>query len=76
MSANLIKAEYPELASVATALDNKAYRVQVIKRSLTDQRNLFDGEWVGFGADRFFAEMDDEIIPALQRIRRCLGPCG
>ena len=73
MPVSTIRAKYDELESVAQAFDNLSIRTQTTTRNLTDARNGLNGEWVGFGAERFFGEMESDIIPSMQKLENALA---
>jgi WXG100 family type VII secretion target len=35
--------------------------------------HLHGGEWIGRGSDKFFEEMQNEILPAMMRLAQALG---
>lgn len=69
MSNEKVQANYDELATVANRFDEQATAIeghlQKVRQSV---EALQRGGWVGQGADAFFAEMDDEVLPAVQRL--------
>ena len=73
VSTSTIRAEYDDLKQVAQAFDNLTVRTNTTKQNLTDARNGLNGEWVGFGADRFFGEMENDILPSVQRLENALA---
>ena len=73
VSTSTIRAEYDDLKQVAQAFDNLSVRTNTTKQNLTDARNGLNGEWVGFGADRFFGEMENDILPSVQRLENALA---
>lgn len=72
MSADAIRAKYDELNDVANALEALAGRAEQVEKNISQARQDLSGEWVGFGADRFFDEMDNEIIPSLGKLGAAL----
>ncbi|MEW5988028.1 MAG: WXG100 family type VII secretion target [Chloroflexota bacterium] len=69
MSNEKVQANYDELATVADRFDEQATGIeghlQKVKQSV---EALQRGGWVGQGANAFFAEMEDEVLPAVQRL--------
>lgn len=72
-----IKAEYDELGQVATRFGNQS---QAVADMLRDLRSRFEplenGGWIGMGADAFFAEMQGEVFPAVNRLIEALAEGG
>ncbi len=73
MSQNRIQVEYEEIEEVAKQLSHLAERAEGILQKLDAPfYDLRQGEWVGFGANAFFNEYEQEIQPALQKLARAL----
>ena len=73
MPANVIQANYETLDQVARLFDQNA---QVIEKTLwkmidTVEALASDGWW-GSGADAFYAEMEDEVLPQVRRLKASL----
>ncbi len=66
-------ADYVKLEEIAKVFDSYAQEItktyQFINQHVDE---LKGGAWVGRNADRFYAEMDNEVIPALYRLRDAL----
>lgn len=70
--ADEIKADYEQLEQVASRFSNQANTVQEVQQSIrSSMQNLEDG-WIGRGSTAFFAEMQGEILPAIQRLQDAL----
>ncbi len=71
--ADEIRADYDQLQDIASRFANQA---QVIQEMLQNVRNrmqpLEDGGWIGRGSDAFFSEMNDEVLPATERLQKAL----
>ena len=69
MPAATIRANYDQLKQVATTFGKSS---DECKRSLQNIKNnketLQGGDWVGQGARAFYKEMDDSVLPTLQRL--------
>lgn len=46
------------------------------KRTNSMVEDLHGGGWVGRGSDSFYAEMEDVVIPAMQRLVQALREAG
>ncbi|MEW5987100.1 MAG: WXG100 family type VII secretion target [Chloroflexota bacterium] len=72
-----IQATYEELDSVAKLF---AQQADAIGKTLQSVQGAMDslqgGGWIGRGADAFFAEMSDEVLPAVQRLGQALEQGG
>lgn len=71
-----IKADYDQLEQVATGFTNEAQAIEEMFQSVRGGMDNLQGAWVGRGSDAFFAEMQDEVIPALNRLRDALNDAG
>src|SRR6266849_4096068 len=73
MPAATIRANYDQLKQVASAFRKNS---EECKRSLQNIRSHKDtlqgGDWVGQGATAFYREMDDSVLPTLQRLINAL----
>lgn len=71
--ADEIKADYDQLGQVASRFSNQSQAVEEMLRDLRSKlEKLENGGWIGEGADAFFAEMNDEVIPAVTRLIEAL----
>lgn len=73
MSAPRIRADYDALQKTAAAFGQQA---EAAARSLSQLKGqmqvLQGGDWVGKGATAFYAEMNDQVVPTLQRLVNAL----
>lgn len=64
-----IRANYDDLESIQSRLQTQADLLQdLFSRIQTKQADLCSGEWLGMGANMFYAEMDDLVNPANQGV--------
>lgn len=69
MPAHLIRADYDSLAQIAKQFERQAADADRTHRRVRHQmETLQNGDWLGKGAQAFYREMDDEILPSLQRL--------
>jgi len=69
-----IHVEYDELESVYTKLAQQAEEADVAIRScMTSLEQLQSGAWIGRGATAFYGEMDNDILPAYNRLHEALN---
>lgn len=73
MNTDLIYVDYEALEQIAARFGRQAQEIdqmlQAIRRS---KGSLENGGWVGEGADSFFAEMDSDVTPAVERLQQAL----
>ena len=73
MSAPKIQADYDGLNEIAKHFAAKAQDtnclIQTVDRCVDELRR---GAWIGKGADQFYAEMQQEVSPAMLRLRNAL----
>jgi len=68
-----VEVHYDQMASIAQACDQQGQEAERMLRAVANQvENLRAGGWVGQGANAFFAEMDDLVLPALNRLLAAL----
>jgi len=68
-----IQANYDELTSIANLFAQESSAAeQLMNQIMSLVGELEGGGWIGRGADAFFAEMHDEVEPALQRMVQAL----
>lgn len=71
-----IKANYDELEQIATGFTNEAQAIEEMFQSIRSGMDNLQDAWIGRGSDAFFAEMNDDIIPAINRLRDALNDGG
>ena len=73
MAAENIQIDYDEMARIAKQFERSAAETQQtllrVRRQLTALQN---GGWQGRGSASFMAEMNDEIVPAIDRLQATL----
>lgn len=71
--ADEIRADYDRLEQVANQFANQSQAVgQMLQKVRGSMDPLEGGGWIGRGSDAFFAEMNDEVLPASQRLQEAL----
>lgn len=72
MAKNILQLNYDELSTIAKVFKDEGEDVFNL-HSATRQRvrDLYK-EWVGEAAEKFFDEMENELLPALQRLSKAL----
>jgi WXG100 family type VII secretion target len=74
MKAPRIRVEYDNLGQIAKTFGKHEGETESITTSLNQQVEVLrNGHWIGRGADRFYQEMDDSVLPSLKGLARVLG---
>jgi WXG100 family type VII secretion target len=77
MSANIVRAEYDTLESIAQRFQSRADAMEQVRAAVArGVEALQQGGWEGEGAAAFFAESQDVILPAIQRLVTALETAG
>src|SRR5713226_6388156 len=64
-----VRADYDALKNVAQGFSKHAEATAQTLKSLKSQMDtLHGGDWIGQGATAFYAEMNDQVLPTLQRL--------
>lgn len=73
MAAPVVRADYDQLTQTANQFGQQAEQV---KRSLQQIKSQVDtlqgGDWLGTGAQAFYAEVNSQVVPTLNRLARAL----
>ncbi len=73
MPTDRLRADYDELVAIAREMQQEGYSVDsLIGRLRRCVDALEYGGWIGRGASSFYAEMHNDIFPALQRLANAL----
>jgi WXG100 family type VII secretion target len=68
-----VRADYAQLTQIAQQFGQAASESEVTLRRLQQNvQNLEGGDWIGQSATRFYFEMRQEVIPAMQRLIQAL----
>lgn len=71
--AEKIEANYEQLNQIAKNFTQEADAIeQMLGEINACVDSLESGGWIGRGANSFYAEMHDEVLPAVQRLREAL----
>jgi WXG100 family type VII secretion target len=67
--AERVECNYDEMQAIAKQLETEAEAInQVLTQTQGKAEGLHGDGWIGRGADQFFSEMQDLILPALTRL--------
>jgi WXG100 family type VII secretion target len=70
--ADEIRADYRQLAQVATQFSRQASAVNQMRQQVKRSMNALQGNWMGHGSEAFFSEMSDKVLPATDRLYKAL----
>ena len=69
MSAPRVRADYDAIARIATQFEHEAAAVRLTLQGLRRLKQVLQaGDWIGEGARAFYAEMDSQVLPGLERL--------
>jgi len=70
---NKIQADYDSLESIANQFSQQASQVEQLSHKIDSLvGSLEGGGWIGRGAQAFYNEMRDEVIPGVERLCQAL----
>src|SRR4051794_36580220 len=73
MAAPIVRANYDQLTQTASQFGQQAEQVtRTLQQIKTQLDALQSGDWVGTGAQAFYAEMNGQVVPTLNRLARAL----
>jgi WXG100 family type VII secretion target len=73
MSANEVMINYEDMAKVAQTIDGQVDQVQAVIMRINNQLDVLrGGMWEGENARYFYREMDNTVLPGLQRLYQAL----
>lgn len=74
MAAPRIRTDHDRLVQIASSFGRQAQHAQQsVQRIQLQVDQLQGGDWIGRGAKAFYAEMDQEVLPALKRLTDALA---
>jgi WXG100 family type VII secretion target len=74
MTSPRVRADYDGLAKLSQAFARQAAETEKTLQSIQNNlRTLRSGDWIGTGANAFFAEMDQQVLPSLRRLATALN---
>jgi WXG100 family type VII secretion target len=77
MTAKVIRADYDALSQMASSFGLQAEQVRKTLQQLNREvDDLQAGDWLGQGAQAFYAEMNGQVLPTINRLVRALETAG
>jgi WXG100 family type VII secretion target len=75
-SSNLFQSDYEELDTIASTFNTLGSAVESEYNHLKQAVDNMREKWIGEGATKFFQEMEDEVLPGVQRLQAALEQGG
>jgi WXG100 family type VII secretion target len=73
MAAETVRTDYDQLKTSAQAFKSQAEAIDKMNRDVhSAMETLVGGDWIGQGARKFFAEMNESVLPTLKRLHAAL----
>ncbi|MCA9932522.1 MAG: WXG100 family type VII secretion target, partial [Anaerolineales bacterium] len=74
MGQDIFQAQYEDLEEIARRFDQQAQESDQIRTYIQQKLDsLRNGGWEGMGSDAFYAEMEDQVMPALKRLSEAMA---
>jgi WXG100 family type VII secretion target len=75
--AKIRKLQYDELSGIVQKFKGEQQEIEaLLKQTKGKVESLHNNQWVGEGSDKFFNEMEGQLLPAVQRLGGALGHAG
>lgn len=72
--AGTTQVNYDDMQNIIKSLRSEEEEInQLLKQTQSKVESLHNNQWVGQGADQFFNEMEQSVLPALGRLGQALG---
>jgi WXG100 family type VII secretion target len=72
MAAEEIRADYDQLAQVASRFTNQSQQIQQMTQNVQRSMESLRGGWEGRGSQAFFNEMQGKVLPGVNRLNQAL----
>jgi WXG100 family type VII secretion target len=73
MAVPIVRTDYDQLTTVAARFDQQADLTRSLLQQLRQQQEALQaGDWLGTGAQAFYAEMNGQVVPTLNRLAKAL----
>jgi len=75
--ARVRKLNYDDMSNIVKMFRSEAQDIDgLLKQTKGKVESLHNNQWVGQGADKFFGEMEQSVLPAVGRLVGALGHAG
>lgn len=69
-----IRIHYDEMTQISQMFKQQEDAIKQTNRRLKSQvETLKSGEWIGKGANKFYQEMDNQVMPSMVRLEKAMG---
>jgi|OpeIllAssembly_1097287.scaffolds.fasta_scaffold05779_6 WXG100 family type VII secretion target len=77
MAARLRRVHYDEMSAIVKSFRTEQQEIEALyKQTKSKVESLHNNQWVGQGAEKWFSEMEGQVLPAVQRLIRALDYAG
>jgi WXG100 family type VII secretion target len=73
---DIVQVDHEALEAVAGKFNQQSEAVQQMMQTVQAAMNRLENDWIGRGSEAFFAEMQKEILPAVNRLVQALAMAG
>ena len=75
--AKLRRIQYDDLNTIVQKFRTEQQEIDALQKQLKQKvESLHNNQWVGEGSEKFFSEMESQVLPAVQRLAAALGHAG
>jgi WXG100 family type VII secretion target len=72
--AGTTQVNYDDMQNIIKSLRSEEEEInQLLKQTQSKVESLHNNQWIGQGADQFFNEMEQSVLPAMGRLAHALG---
>ena len=73
MAADKVRSDYDQLKTIAQTFSSQADTLTGMNQNVSScMDTLQGGDWIGQGAQAFFKEMNDSILPTMKRLQSAM----
>jgi WXG100 family type VII secretion target len=74
MAAETVRSDYDQLKNSVSSFKGQADALNSMNQNVRSAMDtLQNGDWIGEGARKFFAEMNDSVLPTLKRLQSAMA---
>jgi WXG100 family type VII secretion target len=75
--ARLRRVNYDEMGAIVKSFRSEQAEIEaLLKQTKSKVESLHNNQWIGQGSEKFFSEMEGQVLPAVQKLARALGYAG
>lgn len=77
MPIKLRRIQYDDLNTIVQRFRTEQQEIDSLHKSLKSKvESLHNNQWVGEGSEKWFSEMEGQVLPAIQKLAGALGHAG